>query len=663
MSPRDSTPLMLRCLIAATGLAACMPALANDDCDVYRLGLPDFDQRREADPPFISGLPGNGSTHCAPTAVMNLLAYACNNGYPNLIPAGPRNWENPDAYGAVTMLINWLGQMMQTDGGTTYTNGFAGLNEWMDTYSNPDEFVVSVPAASGVYAPSPKQIHDLKAAGALVVLCTSGWTVHPPIVVPQAGGGLIQLPERFVRTGGGHCVTVSRVTNACSSGSTIWFRDPAGFGGDLTSQAPFVTQSLQTESRPAWYAGTATSTPIFRTMHRFIFPDRPDKNSMINGLYVIVPLMGLDADAQTGEIVVSGMHQSDDLLILPDATHSTPGNAPILGLRFLPDLGAAIVLTRAPDGRSDVQRFSLGTGEFETVATIDAPTGPGAVAIGRAGEVYTGSTMQMGGVNVCMADGSVRFVRVGIDPVALAFDDQADRLLGIFTSANGTHALGTFVDLAGSGAAPGEVPNPVAFMSLPGGIELGGPVSMAISPLDGTIFLTSQQSPGVYALVRTGPGTIALDASRFSPASAADNLSVDRAGRVTFTSGGVVRRFGPRVIVFPGTPEPIEVWSELADAKYAGRQTGGIFQLAVGRGGNDDLLPRHLDGIDDPSEFPSAPIVCIADFNRDDGVDDLDIAAFFLAFESGEQNADVNNDSGIDDLDISAFFAAFESGC
>lgn len=54
---------------------------------------------------------------------------------------------------------------------------------------------------------------------------------------------------------------------------------------------------------------------------------------------------------------------------------------------------------------------------------------------------------------------------------------------------------------------------------------------------------------------------------------------------------------------------------------------------------------------------------CAADFNSDDGVDDLDIAAFFAAFEEGAECADVNSDDGIDDLDIAFFFAAFEAGC
>lgn len=67
-----------------------------------------------------------------------------------------------------------------------------------------------------------------------------------------------------------------------------------------------------------------------------------------------------------------------------------------------------------------------------------------------------------------------------------------------------------------------------------------------------------------------------------------------------------------------------------------------------------DLCPLGLAGLE------GGPC-CIADFNGDGGVDDLDIAAFFAAFEAGE--ADVNGDEGVDDLDIAAFFTRFEQGC
>lgn len=54
---------------------------------------------------------------------------------------------------------------------------------------------------------------------------------------------------------------------------------------------------------------------------------------------------------------------------------------------------------------------------------------------------------------------------------------------------------------------------------------------------------------------------------------------------------------------------------------------------------------------------------CIADFNQDDSVDDLDITAFIAAFEAGDSCADINGDEGIDDLDFFPFFNAIEQGC
>ncbi len=41
-----------------------------------------------------------------------------------------------------------------------------------------------------------------------------------------------------------------------------------------------------------------------------------------------------------------------------------------------------------------------------------------------------------------------------------------------------------------------------------------------------------------------------------------------------------------------------------------------------------------------------------ADFNGDDGVDDLDNTAFYAAFSNGDPEADLNLDDAIDDLDI-----------
>ncbi|MFZ4431188.1 MAG: immunoglobulin domain-containing protein, partial [Phycisphaerales bacterium] len=56
-------------------------------------------------------------------------------------------------------------------------------------------------------------------------------------------------------------------------------------------------------------------------------------------------------------------------------------------------------------------------------------------------------------------------------------------------------------------------------------------------------------------------------------------------------------------------------------------------------------------------------VTCLADFNRDGGVDGEDLFAFFMAWEGGLAEADTNQDGGIDGRDVNAFFAKWEAGC
>jgi hypothetical protein len=54
--------------------------------------------------------------------------------------------------------------------------------------------------------------------------------------------------------------------------------------------------------------------------------------------------------------------------------------------------------------------------------------------------------------------------------------------------------------------------------------------------------------------------------------------------------------------------------------------------------------------------------VCVADFNRDGGVDGSDVDAFFFAWERGGDGADVNEDGGVDGADIEGFFSVWQNG-
>lgn len=53
---------------------------------------------------------------------------------------------------------------------------------------------------------------------------------------------------------------------------------------------------------------------------------------------------------------------------------------------------------------------------------------------------------------------------------------------------------------------------------------------------------------------------------------------------------------------------------------------------------------------------------CPADFNRDGGVDGMDVEAFFADWADALPDADVNEDGGVDGSDVEYFFGAWEAG-
>jgi hypothetical protein len=78
------------------------------------------------------------------------------------------------------------------------------------------------------------------------------------------------------------------------------------------------------------------------------------------------------------------------------------------------------------------------------------------------------------------------------------------------------------------------------------------------------------------------------------------------------------------------------------------------------RDGIDDLVVVTTAGID--LWLGTGLWHCVADFNRDGGVDGGDVVAFFTAWESGACQADANRDGGTDFPDAETFFVLWEQG-
>lgn len=102
-------------------------------------------------------------------------------------------------------------------------------------------------------------------------------------------------------------------------------------------------------------------------------------------------------------------------------------------------------------------------------------------------------------------------------------------------------------------------------------------------------------------------------------------------------------------------------------------------RLAVALYGNADggaLLSTHQIGASvnndanvDASEYVVVELCtlagncCPADFDANGGVDGADLAAFFQAYEAGDDAADIDRNGGIDGADLAYFFTRYEAGC
>jgi hypothetical protein len=622
----------MRSGVVGAVLVAVAGSVAGAQCDVYRTGVPDFDQRR-------NGLPGGGSTYCVPTSAMNWFAFIANNGFPDVLD-GPKVWQSRSHEAFITQRLELLGEpalmATTTESGTTLGGARNGAQIWLDSFA-PGAFVVEARGSSSTYTPSPLEAYLLLSYGSLPMTCFGRWNFFPATPPSQPVG-------RFIRDGG-HCVTLTRVYDGCTPTPEMWYRDPAGFDGSPASQAPFVTQHTGMAEVTIDIASDEASVPVSR--QRWVRTPLASPLQIYDGLVVIHPLDALCTTAVQGQVSVVGTYDFNTLSAPPVRVFNMPGGGNVVGMHQQPGRPYAAVLVQRTGGAA-LLRLNLVTGVVDTLRNFGT-VGPS--VIDRRGELHVHADGAFQRINIGVYPPQVIGTLTGVPvPQAMCSDDARSRTVMVVGTRLGTVS----VPPSGVGVATYGEEN------LPSGVSMPLNPSIAVNPVDGTILIAGDVVSGgagtIVVLTRTSAGALSLR-ERIALPEVNQPRSVQAMGdgSVRFISSGVgrhIRRVGTG-------------WQAVVGSPLTGTVLGPRAQVRVARFIHGEWTGGPSDYTTEPPDGGEGVPDCRPDFNQDGVLNPDDLADYIAAFFSVPPalGSDYDDSGSVDPDDLADYIADFFAGC
>ncbi|MEQ8318374.1 MAG: GC-type dockerin domain-anchored protein [Phycisphaerales bacterium] len=598
---------------AALGVAG-VAASVHAQCTVYRLGMPDFDQRRSA-------LPNDGRMYCFPTATANALAYITNHGHPGLLD-GPRNWQSQTHYDDVSAVLAILGVTMFTDpdDGTTISNWRSGT---LAALSGQGGFLAMSYTTGGFAGLSPIQMADHMRIGG-IILPVIGW-------YENAGSG-------FWFRDGGHMVTMWAAFGTCGDprDMVLGFRDPSS-SDSLSQQSTFATTFSQFSRSAAWRFKRGDEG-IFFPREMYKIDAYGSNDGFLDGMAVVLPAHGLTTDPVTQDIDLSiPQGTTDEPGPKRFRTRPWPGGDRLIAMAqgVLPTEG--FVLSQPDRGFATLSKVHFLDGDVEAVDSF-----PSAIdlVVGRDGSAYVATDSSIRRYELT-DDGAIALtdsVDLPATPDSMFYNDGTDELLVLSVADRRLFLLDKDLIILRNDQVPTGAP-------------LMGDGSVTVNPIDGSEWLASTGSTTLTRLTRDGAGRPSIDGQPTLPGvDSPTAVQFDDFGFLHVVDDGVIRAFEPGAR---------GAWVA-ADTPLDGEPSGPVFRIGRGR-------TNHTPELDDINLLPLAPAVgeedCRADLDLDGELTIFDFLEFQNLFSSGSTWADFDYDGELTIFDFLAFQNDFAAGC